>query len=306
MRSQRGATLVEMLVAMAMPALIAGGANGAARIPTSNTDGTIDQIIARAMAARPGCTVTTASMSESQPSAVYASTFSFSFVTECLSASPTPRDRFASSPYTAAGTLPVWTAAWGGSTGGSTVASPANVVDTVTFFFQPDNATPRTDDFVFMRQLNTQRPEVVVRNVLTYPGRPFFQYWYRTLADKGRTATLPVPGSWLPLWHLHLEHGAVADTGTAARIDMLRAIEVNYRVTNGKTGVDERARPVVTIIPLASLTAKHRPPCGYDPLFTQASSVEAEPDPVSEIAQLFMGGLGMEGRGTSRTQCGMM
>src|SRR5262249_2629238 len=135
------------------------------------------------------------------------------------------------------------------------------------------------------RQLNTQRPEIVVRNVLTFPGEPFFRYYYRSMQQ----GTQQVPGSWLPLWHLRMEHGAVADTGTASRIDRLNAIVLNYNVSNGRTGADERIRPVSTIIPLTSLTTKHPNPCGYDPLFSRASYSERTPVTSGDLNQLLSG-----------------
>lgn len=300
MQSQRGAALVEVLLAMTVPALV-GGAVRAPRVPaTGHLD--VDQIIAQAVAPRPGCTIA-AITPGSQPLAVYASAFSFSFVTECVATDS--KDRTASSPYADAGPMAVQTVAWDGPSSdfpSSDDAMEAATVDTITFFFKPDNATARTDDFMLMRQLNSQQPEVVVRNVLTYPGRSFFQYYYRTPVDEGRQSTLPVPGSWLPLWHLRVEHGAVSDTGTAARIDTLRALEVNYSVTNGKTGADERIRQVSNVIPLSSLTPKYTRPCGYDPLFSQAAyaprSVEAAND---DLEQLLLGGTSVEGRGSSRS-----
>jgi hypothetical protein len=310
MRSQRGATLVEMLVAMAMPALVAGGANGAVRTPIATAAGTVEQVIAQALTVRPGCAVTSISSSgpsETQPLAVYASAFSFSFVTECLAPSTGPHDQLASNSYASNGGYSVRLAAWHGTS--SYLASPYSggsvaTSDTITFFFQPDQATARTDDFLLMRQLNTQRPEVVVRNVLTFPGQPFFRYYYR-MADRHQD-THQVPGSWLPLWHLRMEHGAVADTGTAARIDLLRAIEVNYSVTNGRTGADERVKSVNTIIPLSSLVPKHPRPCGYDPLFSQASFSQGTPEAAGLDLDVLLSGAGSESRSPSQPRCSPM
>lgn len=313
MRPQRGATLVEMLVAMAMPVLAVGGANAAPRVSAAAiSESNVEQVIAQALAVRPGCTITSISSTgplETQPLAVYASAFSFSFVTECLAPSGGSHDQLASSPYTSNGAYSMQLAAWHGTS--SYPASPDNgsppaTSDTITFFFQPDQATARTDDFVLMRQLNTQRPEVVVRNVLTFPGQPFFRYYYRP-ADRS-VDTHQVPGSWLPLRHLRMEHGAVADTGTAARIDLLRALEVNYSITNGRTGAEERIRSVNNIIPLSSLEPKHARPCGYDPLFSQASFSQGMPEAtgLDDLDRLLMTGVGSKSRSSSQPQCSTM
>jgi hypothetical protein len=64
-------------------------------------------------------------------------------------------------------------------------------------------------------------------------------------------------------------HGSAGDTAVAARIDSLRAVELSYSVTNGRTGTEERIRQISTIIPLPNLTAKKLQTCGHDPLFSQ-------------------------------------
>jgi hypothetical protein len=208
--------------------------------------------------------------SDQQPLVVYVSAFRFGYEASCGSGET--GDLLASTP---ASNAPATFAGAGNDDLWPTEAIPTDLgADTVSYFFQADRTTPRTDDFVLMRQVSGRRAEPVIRNVLPYPGRPFFQYYYRK-TDGGRRSTLPAPTSWLPLQHAAVKHGTPADTGAAARIDTLLAVEVNYSITNGRTGAAERVERIDTVMAFASLGLKKRTrPCdGSEPLFSQASYV---------------------------------
>jgi hypothetical protein len=229
MRSQRGMTLVEMLVAMTAPAAVVGGIQGLPRSQSDSFENAAD-LIAMAVADRLECPASGNSRDQ-QALVVHASAFRFSFEADCLERGST--DQVAS--YRSGGAETAYF-----PVSGQTIApAPTETdTDTATFFFQADPVTPRTDDFVLMRQISGRRPEAMLRNVLAYPGRPFFQYYYRKTGEAG-TTTHPVPASWLPLQHPTMKHGSAADTGMTARIDTLRAVEVNYTITNGRTGTAE-------------------------------------------------------------------
>jgi prepilin-type N-terminal cleavage/methylation domain-containing protein len=145
--------------------------------------------------------------------------------------------------------------------------SPA---ETISFWFTPDAETGRGDDFVLMRQVNNRNPEPLVRNILApADGGAFFRYRYLNTPQAGNPTLEPVPAAWLPLRHIAPRHGVLPDTGVNARIDLLRTVEVRYRVTNGLTGPDQRIRPITTIIALPNVGVKKLKSCGSAPLFGQ-------------------------------------
>lgn len=145
------------------------------------------------------------------------------------------------------------------------IPSPA---ETVIFWFAPDTSTARTDDYVLLRQVNGNVPDVVARNLLPYPGRPFFD-WLQTDTSGN---LFSVASAQLPLRHSIAIHGALSDTGAAARIDSIRAVRVNVYGTNGLTGSRELLRWLVTTvrIPNAGLTKQRS--CGDAPFFNQSVS----------------------------------
>lgn len=254
MRSQRGMTLVEMLVLMATPAAALGGGRQTSPLQPASIFqlGTADNSMH--LASGQACTVGIDDATK-QPPVIVASPSRFGFEAECVSDAPT--DKLASYiPFVSAPT-----------------DSADIAADTAVFFFQPDLATARTDDYVLMRQMNRERPTALQHNVLAYPGRPFFQYYYRKLIEGGKLSTQPVPNSWLPLRHGAVKHGTPADTGSAARVDTLRAVEVSYTVSNGRAGADERVRRVSTIVPLATLSRKRSHDCEREPFASQVSNM---------------------------------
>ena len=60
------------------------------------------------------------------------------------------------------------------------------LAETITLFFRPDVETPRTDDFVLLRQVNGQPAERLVRNVLPdSTNLPFFRYYKLRIPGPG-------------------------------------------------------------------------------------------------------------------------
>ncbi len=136
--------------------------------------------------------------------------------------------------------------------------------EAVMFWLELDTATARTDDYHLMRQVNNNAPDEVARNLLPYPGRPFFE-WLRT--DAGGNLVL-IPTASLPWRHSQAIHGSLADTvAFGALIDSVRAVRVNLYATNGRTGAQEVLRSLVTTIriPNAGLTKQRS--CGDQPIF---------------------------------------
>jgi hypothetical protein len=153
---------------------------------------------------------------------------------------------------------------------GGILNSPA---ETVIFYFTPDTATARTDDFVLFRKVNGLAPELVARNILRTSGEPFFKYFQLRRPLNAPAYLFTVSSSALPMRHSVPVHGTVADTGTPGKVDSLRGVEVNLTATNGKTDADERTFAITRTVrfPNAGLAVKRT--CGDPPLLGTGLSV---------------------------------
>jgi len=136
-----------------------------------------------------------------------------------------------------------------------------NVAETIIFFFEPDASTTDGSDFRLMRQVNDQAAEVVVRNILPHPDRPFFQYFYET---NGRIDS--VPSGWYPM-----SHTAPAYTGSqSVEINQVRAVEANYTVSNGRTGAEQRTQQMSFVVSMPNTGIAPPPNCGAAPVLSVA------------------------------------
>lgn len=145
--------------------------------------------------------------------------------------------------------------------------------ETITFFFAPDTATARRDDFVLYRQVNDRVPETVARGLLRAEGEPFFRYQEVISGDTIVPRAQWVPAGSLPLRHSVPIHLSAADTGTAARIDRVRAVRVAF-ASVAEGGPEDRASPVRRLIRMPNAGQRTLRTCGEEPVFT--SSVTAD------------------------------
>ena len=140
--------------------------------------------------------------------------------------------------------------------------SPA---ETITFFFEPDTTTTRTDDFVLYRQVNDLAPDVVARRLLKAGGRPFLTYFRLREGGSGN----PVTTFYLyemPAAHTEPIHGSIGDTGAVALVDSIRAIKLTYAATNSLSANDENLREINRLIRLPNAGVETQPNCGNRPL----------------------------------------
>ena len=139
-----------------------------------------------------------------------------------------------------------------------TTISPA---ETVIYWFTPDSTNPGL--YLLLRQVNNNAPDLVARNLMPFPSRPFFD-WLQT-DSVGNLFTVATAS--LPLRHSVPVHGALGDTGAASRIDSVRAVRINVYASNGRTGTARILRALATTIriPNAGLTKQRS--CGDAPLF---------------------------------------
>lgn len=140
--------------------------------------------------------------------------------------------------------------------------SPA---ETIIFYFDLDEGTSRTDDYVLYRQVNDQPPEVVARRLLR-TDHEFFTYYVLDDAVAGSPIREVVTTD-LPAAHTEPVHGAPGDATLA---DEIRAVRVSYASTNGLSGARESAREITRLIRLPNAGLASQPTCGNQPLLGTA------------------------------------
>lgn len=281
MRSERGVTLIEMLIALVIFLIVLASTMSA--IGSQNRGfnkgleemGILQNLRYGVQQMEMEIRMAGANTPAAQPGIVYAGVNAVSFNSDLISNTPGDISAVYVDPDAPTGHVTAMTTATAVAIPGSSPAwtypaanyalSPA---ETTTFWFTPDAATTRTDDFVLMRQVNDQPAETLVRAILAPTGgAPFFSYRYLNVPAAGATTLAAVPAGWLPLRHSAVQHGIAADTGVAARIDSLRAVEVQYRVTNMKTGTAERIRTISAVIPTPNIGVRKLQSCGDLPIF---------------------------------------
>ena len=270
MAHRQGMTLIEMMVALVIFGLVLASALGALRSQTRGFDRGADEMSVlqnmRFAADLMEQEIRAAgnNLAPNQPPVVYAGVNSVAINADLIS--NTPGDLFAVyvDPDASAAEVTGFPLA---NQQNIPQSSPAfnypvadyfgNVAETIIFYFAPDSSTADGADFRLMRQVNDQPAEVVIRNVLPHPDRPFLQYFHETA---GRIDS--VPSGWYPL-----SHAAAAYTGNqSVQINQLRAVEVNYTVSNGRAGAEQRSQQMSFVVSMPNTSIAPPPNCGVAPI----------------------------------------
>jgi prepilin-type N-terminal cleavage/methylation domain-containing protein len=164
-----------------------------------------------------------------------------------------------------------------------TYAATACLAETIVFYFQPDlTTTDVPDDFVLMQRVNATPPERVARNIMAFPGRPFFQYFVHPVTmvvppatrDSNVIAGVAGSGIVLPIIHSAAVHGSPADMpgdpSNSFLADSVKAVRINIRVSNGRTGADQRVRDISTTVSLPNNGLVQLKACGGPPMLLGA------------------------------------
>lgn len=280
LRDRAGLTLVELLVALLIAALIVTAAmdfvrqqGDALRLGQNLMNVTQNYRFAMNTLGRELRTLG-AGTEAGQPLLVFASADAIAFNADLVASVPTLTAVYVEpdAPTAATGILPrarritmpgsSWTYP------DTTYPNPAGLpgeAETIVFSFEADATTARTDDFVLMRRVNDQTPTVVARNLLRNGTRPFFEY-LRIGADANGTSRLEtVPAGSLPLRHTAALHGGEADVGPAAAIDAVRAVRISVTATNGRTGAREERRSAVRVVQMPNAGIIKLSSCGEVP-----------------------------------------
>jgi prepilin-type N-terminal cleavage/methylation domain-containing protein len=148
-----------------------------------------------------------------------------------------------------------------------------SAAELIIFFFVPDTSTSRSDDYVLMRQVNHESPEVLSRDLLRQGSTPFFRYFHRRMEEGGASELDSIPDGDLPLFHFAKIHGGADDQGNSARADSVRAVRVSFRSTNGRTGDAERFADVSRVLDLPNAGLGMVGTCGDAPFLTTPLTV---------------------------------
>jgi hypothetical protein len=152
-----------------------------------------------------------------------------------------------------------------------------SLAETKIFWFESDSTTSRTDDYILWERTNDGTPEYVARNILVHPTRPFFEYLLARKLSSGLDTMFIATGALLPMKRLWPQAGWTStDTANAIRPDSVRAIRINLRVTNGKTGAEERTSDFSQMIQVPNNGLPSPNVCGRTPI--QPATLTAVPD----------------------------
>lgn len=144
--------------------------------------------------------------------------------------------------------------------------------ETITFHFSSDATTPRAGDYQLTRKVNDLPAEIVARGLMPVPGEPFFAYQEVLSGDTITARPQWIPAAALPLRHTVPMHLSVADTGSVARIDRIRAVRMTFTAMGG-TGQLEQGSPVRQVIRIPNAGTAAIQSCGETPIFGSGVSV---------------------------------
>jgi prepilin-type N-terminal cleavage/methylation domain-containing protein len=160
--------------------------------------------------------------------------------------------------------------------------SPA---ETKIFWFSSDSSTSRTDDYILWERTNAGTAEIIARNILQYPSRPFFQYFLARRLSSGADTLMITPSGLIPLIRKTPTAAFTgADSSSAIRPDSIKAIRINIRVTNGQTGAAERVRDFAQIVQVPNNGLAAPTVCGRSPFPPQSVTDSA----VSDSGTVFL------------------
>ncbi|MBA3318587.1 MAG: prepilin-type N-terminal cleavage/methylation domain-containing protein [Gemmatimonadales bacterium] len=288
MRTRQGFTLIELLIAMVVFVIVLGGAlsfltaQQRAFQKGSDAMGVLQNLSFGSDNLDSQIRTAGGNAPDAQPPVVYAGPTAFAFNADYVSNDAgdisavyvdpdAPAAETEAMRVTGPITIPTSSPAFVYPSTDYTSAGYNSPAETIILYFDVNNETPRGDDFLLLRQVNGNAPEVLVRNILRdSTNLPFFRYFKLRVAVAGQLPALTlVPAAEMPMAHVLATHGNVADLVPAGRIDSLRAVLVSFRVTNGETGTIERSERISMNIPLPNMGLKSLKICGSQPVLGQ-------------------------------------
>jgi len=293
MKRTRGFTLIELIISLVVLGIVMGGAIGFFRAVSKAVAGTSDRMDAMQNLRYALSTLDRelrnagAGTTGSQPTLVYISPNMVMFNADLVSLVPNSPTAVNYNPDADPNAVAAPTTSQKFFIPGTSIQYPDSTyrttggelspAETITYWFTPDSTSALAGDYVLLRQVNNNAPDVVARNLLPYPGQPFFN-WQQT--DSLGNLFYVAAGN-LPMRHSVPVHGSTSDTGVAARIDSIRAVQVSIYATNGMTGTQQVLRELVTTIAVPNAGLAKQLSCGDPPIFGQAVTAAWNGDTVT-------------------------
>jgi prepilin-type N-terminal cleavage/methylation domain-containing protein len=269
--SRPGMTLIEIMIAMVMMALVLGAAMsffiGQSRSYTAaaNAFNQVQNVRFGADLLDQHLRAAGANTTSGQPPLVYLSNSAFSFNADYASAdsgttaiyytpgAPTLETQgvLAADQFDLPGVAPTYVYPTVDYAIAPGIPSPAELI---TFWFQIDSTATEPGVYALYREVNNGTIEAVVRNILP-DTVPFFQYM--------KLVTNPVTG--LQSLTTVTQPELPASYTSTLMIDSIRAVVVTYRVTNGDTGSAQRIQSFSLTSALPNLAAPALETCGNAP-----------------------------------------
>ncbi len=280
LRDQRGMTLIEIMIAMTVFLIILGGVvkaigNQSQGFRKGDDElGILQNLRYGVDQVEQDLRLAGANVATRQPIVVYGSGTAFAFNADIVSNLAGDISAVYVDPDAPVGEVQAWPLSGATTIPGSSPSFlypkadyPNSAAETVMFWFAADSETARADDYLLMRRVNARPAERLMRNILLPASGNFFRYHYNNTPASGNPTLDTVPTAWYPLNHSAALHGSLPDTGALARIDLVRAVEMRYRVTNGRSGVDERTRSASALLVMPNSGLKKLTTCGDTPIF---------------------------------------
>jgi len=138
---------------------------------------------------------------------------------------------------------------------GTGTRSPAEVL---SFWFEADTSTTRSDDYVLWRQVNSSSRQVVARNLLKNGTEPFFRFHRLT---EGGDLLAVVEDSLLPV-----RHNSISGDSLDVLADSIRAVRVNLGSTDGGPGDAENTMEITRLFGFPNAVLEALNTCGDTPI----------------------------------------
>lgn len=299
-RSRRGFTLAELMIAMALFAVVLTASVGflvaqskGFRVLADRSAGVQNGRFGRDILRQELRTAGT-NVTEEQPTIVYAGPDVFAFnsdlttnradsirLTGAVYVDPFASDAevtalTTSRSITVPGTSFAYPLQDYSQTAGVFINSDAELI---TYRFALDTTTGSGGTYALYRQVNDKPAEVVASGLRKSSSKPFFKYWYDPAKFGATNPNMDsVPSAWLPLIKNVAKRGVVPDTGiaTTTRIDALRAVEVVYEATPPRGTTKDVVRYMIPLPNIAN--ARQSRACGRVPLTPAAPSLQWRTD----------------------------
>jgi prepilin-type N-terminal cleavage/methylation domain-containing protein len=295
MQRRRGFTLLEMIVAMSVLALVLGLTVPFFRIGMLSFEKHAGRLDAQ-QNARYGIStidrelrVAGVGVVDAQPLIVQAAANAITFNVDLVSQSPTdiaaayydpdaPDAEVIALGRSRRLTLPLSLFAYPDTDYTQQGGAPS-AAETISFWVAPDPAPQPgfQGTQLLYRKVNNGTPVIIAQGLVLHPGESVFRYFK---ADTlGQPIEIP-PGS-LPIYHSAAIHNSRQDTLTSALTDSIRIVRVHlnaiYADRDGKI-VERSAETGVRIMNAGLL---HHSTCGEPPIFGSAVAASTSPDPLS-------------------------